>query len=65
MQACDIEEDGLFAFDLHSDGDGQRYFFVSLVVVSFGDLRQSLNEHCYWAHISWYEIHVPSPCAGI
>lgn len=24
VQACDIEEDGLFAFDLHSDGDGQR-----------------------------------------
>lgn len=25
LQACDIEEDGLFSFDLHSDGDGQRH----------------------------------------
>lgn len=24
LQACDSEEDGLFGFDLHSDGDGQR-----------------------------------------
>lgn len=28
-QACDSEEDGLFAFDLHSDGDGLRYAFES------------------------------------
>ncbi|CAK9176084.1 unnamed protein product [Ilex paraguariensis] len=25
VQACDSEEDGLFGFDLHSDGDGQRH----------------------------------------
>ncbi|PWA33936.1 3-oxoacyl-[acyl-carrier-protein] synthase 3 B protein [Artemisia annua] len=25
VQACDIEEDGLFSFDLHSDGDGNRH----------------------------------------
>ncbi|CAI9098495.1 OLC1v1035156C1 [Oldenlandia corymbosa var. corymbosa] len=25
VQACDGEEDGLFAFDMHSDGDGQRH----------------------------------------
>ncbi|MCD7468966.1 3-oxoacyl-[Datura stramonium] len=25
MQACDIREDGLFGFDLHSDGDGKRH----------------------------------------
>lgn len=25
IQACDNEEDGLFGFDLHSDGDGQRF----------------------------------------
>ncbi|KAG6579425.1 3-oxoacyl-[acyl-carrier-protein] synthase 3 B, chloroplastic, partial [Cucurbita argyrosperma subsp. sororia] len=25
VQACDTEEDGLFGFDLHSDGDGQRH----------------------------------------
>ncbi|XP_040986338.1 3-oxoacyl-[acyl-carrier-protein] synthase 3 A, chloroplastic-like [Juglans microcarpa x Juglans regia] len=25
VQACDSEEDGLFSFDLHSDGDGQRH----------------------------------------
>lgn len=26
LQACDMEEDGLFGFDLHSDGDGNRFF---------------------------------------
>ncbi|KDP25634.1 hypothetical protein JCGZ_20790 [Jatropha curcas] len=25
VQACDSEDDGLFSFDLHSDGDGQRH----------------------------------------
>ncbi|XP_042512443.1 3-oxoacyl-[acyl-carrier-protein] synthase 3 A, chloroplastic-like [Macadamia integrifolia] len=25
VQACDGSEDGLFGFDLHSDGDGQKY----------------------------------------
>ncbi|XP_038876119.1 3-oxoacyl-[acyl-carrier-protein] synthase 3 A, chloroplastic [Benincasa hispida] len=25
LQACDTEDDGLFGFDLHSDGDGQRH----------------------------------------
>ncbi|KAI7741196.1 hypothetical protein M8C21_007745 [Ambrosia artemisiifolia] len=25
VQACDSEEDGLFGFDLHSDGDGNRH----------------------------------------
>ncbi|CAH9062179.1 unnamed protein product [Cuscuta europaea] len=30
VQACDIAEDGLFAFDLHSDGDGQRHLNASL-----------------------------------
>lgn len=25
MKACDGEEDGIFGFDMHSDGDGQRY----------------------------------------
>lgn len=25
VQSCDGEEDGLFGFDLHSDGDGQRH----------------------------------------
>ncbi|KAJ0857310.1 putative beta-ketoacyl-[acyl-carrier-protein] synthase III [Helianthus annuus] len=29
-QACDSEEDSLFGFDLHSDGDGNR-FAVSVV----------------------------------
>ena len=24
LQSCDSEEDGLFAFDMHSDGEGQR-----------------------------------------
>ncbi|KAM3247469.1 3-oxoacyl-OS-acyl-carrier-protein [Capsicum annuum] len=29
MQACDIGEDGLFGFDLHSDGEGQRHLNAS------------------------------------
>ena len=24
-QACDSDDDGLFGFDVHSDGDGQRF----------------------------------------
>ncbi|KAA8522260.1 hypothetical protein F0562_012933 [Nyssa sinensis] len=30
VQACDSEEDGLFGFDLHSDGDGQRHLNASM-----------------------------------
>ncbi|KAL3535372.1 hypothetical protein ACH5RR_003833 [Cinchona calisaya] len=30
VQACDGEEDGLFAFDMHSDGDGQRHLSASI-----------------------------------
>ncbi|KAJ9706842.1 hypothetical protein PVL29_002018 [Vitis rotundifolia] len=30
VQACDSEQDGLFAFDLHSDGDGQRHLNASM-----------------------------------
>jgi hypothetical protein len=25
LQACNSEEDGLFAFDVHSDGSGLKY----------------------------------------
>lgn len=25
LQACDSDDDGLFGFDVHSDGDGQRF----------------------------------------
>ncbi|CAN1174574.1 Beta-ketoacyl-[acyl-carrier-protein] synthase III A, chloroplastic, partial [Linum perenne] len=30
VQACDGEDDGLFSFDLHSDGDGQRHLNASI-----------------------------------
>ncbi|GFP93272.1 3-oxoacyl-[acyl-carrier-protein] synthase 3 b chloroplastic [Phtheirospermum japonicum] len=30
VQACDCEEDGLFAFDVHSDGEGQRHLKAAL-----------------------------------
>ncbi|XP_016176350.1 3-oxoacyl-[acyl-carrier-protein] synthase III, chloroplastic [Arachis ipaensis] len=30
VQACDTEEDGLFGFDLHSDGSGQRHLNASI-----------------------------------
>uniref|UniRef100_P49245 Beta-ketoacyl-[acyl-carrier-protein] synthase III B, chloroplastic n=1 Tax=Cuphea wrightii TaxID=35942 RepID=FABH2_CUPWR len=30
VQSCDAEEDGLFAFDLHSDGDGQRHLKAAI-----------------------------------
>lgn len=32
LQACDIEEDGLISFDLHSDGDGNRLLLQFRVV---------------------------------
>ncbi|XP_009795421.1 beta-ketoacyl-[acyl-carrier-protein] synthase III A, chloroplastic-like isoform X2 [Nicotiana sylvestris] len=31
MQACDIGEDGLFGFDLHSDGDGKRHLIAPFI----------------------------------
>ncbi|PON53838.1 3-oxoacyl-[acyl-carrier-protein] synthase [Parasponia andersonii] len=30
VQACNSEEDGMFGFDLHSDGDGQRHLNASI-----------------------------------
>uniref|UniRef100_A0A5B6ZKJ2 beta-ketoacyl-[acyl-carrier-protein] synthase III n=2 Tax=Davidia involucrata TaxID=16924 RepID=A0A5B6ZKJ2_DAVIN len=30
VQACDSDEDGLFGFDLHSDGDGQRHLNAAI-----------------------------------
>lgn len=30
VQACDVGEDGLFGFDLHSDGEGQRHLNASI-----------------------------------
>ncbi|OWM71060.1 hypothetical protein CDL15_Pgr011187 [Punica granatum] len=30
VQSCDAEEDGLLAFDLHSDGDGQRHLKATI-----------------------------------
>ncbi|KAL8467784.1 hypothetical protein ACS0TY_031138 [Phlomoides rotata] len=30
VQSCDGEEDGLFAFDMHSDGEGQRHLNASM-----------------------------------
>ncbi|AAF19534.1 F23N19.2 [Arabidopsis thaliana] len=30
VQACDIEDDGLFSFDVHSDGDGRRHLNASV-----------------------------------
>uniref|UniRef100_A0A2P2KDU9 beta-ketoacyl-[acyl-carrier-protein] synthase III n=2 Tax=Rhizophora mucronata TaxID=61149 RepID=A0A2P2KDU9_RHIMU len=30
LQACDSDDDGLFGFDLHSDGDGQRHLNASI-----------------------------------
>uniref|UniRef100_A0A077ETE5 beta-ketoacyl-[acyl-carrier-protein] synthase III n=1 Tax=Vernicia fordii TaxID=73154 RepID=A0A077ETE5_VERFO len=30
VQACDSEDDGLFSFDLHSDGDGKRHLNASM-----------------------------------
>lgn len=30
VQACDSEEDGLFGFDVHSDGDGQRHLNANI-----------------------------------
>lgn len=30
VQACDIEEDGLFSYDLHSDGEGGRHLTAAM-----------------------------------
>ncbi|CAI9754762.1 unnamed protein product [Fraxinus pennsylvanica] len=30
VQACDSEDDGLFSFDLHSDGEGQRHLRATI-----------------------------------
>ncbi|GAB2300989.1 hypothetical protein Dimus_035026 [Dionaea muscipula] len=30
VQACESEEDGLFGFDLHSDGEGRRHLNASI-----------------------------------
>ncbi|KAF5729872.1 3-oxoacyl- acyl-carrier-protein synthase 3 B [Tripterygium wilfordii] len=30
VQACDSEDDGLFSFDVHSDGDGQRHLNATM-----------------------------------
>ncbi|WZZ86359.1 hypothetical protein YC2023_114938 [Brassica napus] len=30
VQACDIEDDGLYSFDVHSDGDGRRHLNASV-----------------------------------
>nr|GEW20915.1 3-oxoacyl-[acyl-carrier-protein] synthase 3 A, chloroplastic-like [Tanacetum cinerariifolium] len=30
VQACDDDEDGLFGFDLHTDGDGSRYLYAGI-----------------------------------
>lgn len=30
VQACDSEEDGIFGFDLHSDGEGQRHLNAAI-----------------------------------
>ncbi|KAG9152624.1 hypothetical protein Leryth_026201 [Lithospermum erythrorhizon] len=41
VQACDSEEDGLFSFDLHSDGDGQRHLNASIKDSESGDAASS------------------------
>ncbi|GAV67263.1 ACP_syn_III_C domain-containing protein/ACP_syn_III domain-containing protein [Cephalotus follicularis] len=38
VQACKIEEDGLFSFDVHSDGDGQRYLNASIKLKETDDV---------------------------
>lgn len=36
FQACNIEEDGLFSFDVNSDGSGQKYvLFIVMNVELF------------------------------
>lgn len=35
MQACDGDDDGLFSFDVHSDGEGGRYAFFMSITIPF------------------------------
>lgn len=41
LQACDIENDGLFGFDLHSDGDGQRHLHATMIQQELDDAGAS------------------------
>ncbi|KAK4583709.1 hypothetical protein RGQ29_021722 [Quercus rubra] len=43
VQACDSEEDGLFGFDLHSDGEGQRYTFHK-AITHYSCIKMNGNE---------------------
>ncbi|KAF5935714.1 hypothetical protein HYC85_026843 [Camellia sinensis] len=43
VQACGSEEDGLFGFDLHSDGDGQRHLNASTMNENEADLGLGSN----------------------
>ncbi|XVF10794.1 hypothetical protein REPUB_Repub07fG0213900 [Reevesia pubescens] len=41
VQACDAEEDGLFSFDLHSDGEGGRHLGAPIIDNKTDDLLGS------------------------
>ncbi|GMH26633.1 hypothetical protein Nepgr_028476 [Nepenthes gracilis] len=43
VQACESEEDGLFAFDLHSDGEGARHLNAS---IRYEETNGSLVTNC-------------------
>ncbi|KAK7262006.1 hypothetical protein RIF29_28334 [Crotalaria pallida] len=43
VQACDSDEDGLFSFDLHSDGSGLRHLNVSIKQNDSNDALDSSN----------------------
>ncbi|KAF6133893.1 hypothetical protein GIB67_040657 [Kingdonia uniflora] len=39
VQACDVNEDGLFSFDLHSDGEGQKHLNASIKEKTDGETQ--------------------------
>lgn len=58
MQACDIEDDGLYSFDVHSDGDGRRYLDSHFLMASlrfiflFFLLKDSLFFFFFYRHLN-------------
>lgn len=44
LQGCNSEEDGLFGFDLHSDGNGQRFVLLTLLSSDFLSSSKLCNQ---------------------
>nr|GEX07876.1 3-oxoacyl-[acyl-carrier-protein] synthase 3 A, chloroplastic-like [Tanacetum cinerariifolium] len=63
VQACDSDEDALFGFDLHTDGDGRRYLFgpikqITQLVAVPQSIEASLeNSGHKLSDVDWLLVH--------